>query len=110
MIIKIIKNDYLIRNRDNKMGLKMLVLVCFITAAITLQAALKNGLIQMDETALIVKQNLYECSYAGLSCGCYTNNQGGCQVSCSPTAYFKMYNQTECSKKEDFVLAGFTHM
>ena len=84
-------------------------LVSFITAALTLQAALKNGFISTNEnTDLIVKQNLYECSYAGLSCGCYTNNQGGCQVSCSPTAYFKMYNQTECIEKDNFVLAGFT--
>ena len=91
--------------------MKTVALVSFITAALTLQAALKNGLISLEEnTDLIVKQNLYECSYAGLSCGCYTNNQGGCQVSCSPTAYFKVYNQTECEEKDNFVLAGFKHM
>ena len=57
-----------------------------------------------------VAQNLYECNYAGLSCGCYSNNQGGCQVSCSPAIYFKTYNQTECATKDNFILAGFINM
>ena len=90
--------------------LKSMALVSFLTAALTLQAALKNGLISYENTDLIVKQNLYECSYAGLSCGCYSNNQGGCQVSCSPAAYLKVYNQTECVMRDDFMLAGFRHM
>ena len=50
----------------------------------------------------------FTCEYAGLWCSCYTNDRNGCTVSCSPTIYKKIYNQTSCPPLDNFVLAGFS--
>ena len=94
------------------MKLLSVALVSFITAALTLQATLKNGFLGFDDTYNrdFPVKNLYNCSYAGLSCGCFfINNQGGCSISCRPTVYKVLYNQTSCPKLNNFILAGFDH-
>jgi hypothetical protein len=50
----------------------------------------------------------FTCTYSGLWCSCYTNNQGGCSVGCSPNAYLTLHNQTGCPQRKNFFLAGMS--
>ena len=92
-------------------------IISFITMAITLQACLKNGFIDLNFNdsknfkksveLVVLKTNRYKCTYAGLWCACYTNNRGGCSVGCCPNTYKILYNQSECFPLDNFVLSGF---
>lgn len=95
--------------------------VSFITMALTLQACLKNGLIDLnldnddgnDEESnelAIFKFHRYTCTYAGMWCSCYANNRGGCSVGCSPNVYRILYNQTDCPQLDNLILAGFQYV
>ena len=50
----------------------------------------------------------YNCTYVGLWCSCYTKNNGGCSVGCSPNIYKTLYNQPDCPQISDLTLAGFS--
>lgn len=97
--------------------------ISFITAALTLQAVLKNGLINLDDlldrnnsihynNRIAIQSNLprYKCSYAGLWCTCYAKNNGGCSVGCTTNIYRTLYNQTSCPRLDPLMLAGFSYM
>lgn len=91
------------------MGMWTMALVSFITASLTLQAALKNGFIYEYSDEIVVKTpTLYNCNYAGMWCSCYSNHQGGCDLSCDPNIYKVLHNQTSCPEIPNLILAGFT--
>ena len=50
---------------------------------------------------------LYNCTYAGLWCTCFTRKGGGCTVGCSPNTYYKLTLKKECPQVSDFVLSSF---
>lgn len=51
----------------------------------------------------------YNCKYSRLSCGCYTK-YGGCNVQCSPSISYIVFNQTSCPSLPNHFLSGFTHV
>ena len=100
------------------MKLIFVAFVSFITAILTVESSVRQGFIpdfigsltsNLQNTNMNTKSNpTYTCVYSGLWCSCYTNNQGGCSVGCSPNAYHTLYNQTACPRLQNFMLAGFT--
>lgn len=66
--------------------------------------------LNVPKTDINFNQNLYQCTYVGLYCGCYTNGRGGCNIACSPNIYKILYNKTDCPQLEFFTLAGFSKM
>ena len=48
----------------------------------------------------------YDCHYSQLWCGCYAKT-GGCEVRCSPSKSFTLYNQTDCHHLKYHFLSGF---
>ena len=53
--------------------------------------------------------NRYNCKYSQLSCGCYSK-YGGCNVQCSPSVAYMIFNQTSCPSLPNHFLSGFTHV
>ena len=91
------------------MRLLFVTLVSFITALFTVNASIQNGILtNVAYQYLYPNTPLYTCVYSGLWCSCYSNNNGGCSVGCSPSAYYTLHNKTSCPQMEDFMLAGFT--
>ena len=91
------------------MRLVFVALVSFLTALLTVNSSIQNGILtNIAESYIYSPVTLYNCDYSGMWCSCYTNNRGGCSVGCSPNTYFVLYNQTSCPQVENFVLSGFT--
>lgn len=67
-----------------------------------------TGITRIGEVGFVKsgKGENYNCHYSQLWCGCYSKN-GGCEVRCSPSKSFSLYNQTDCHFLKDHFLSGF---
>ncbi len=83
----------------------------FVIAILTFSLVEKLNVLN-DSTELSIfdsNSNRYNCKYSQLSCGCYAK-YGGCNVQCSPSVSYMIYNQTSCPSIKNHFLSGFSHL
>jgi hypothetical protein len=96
------------------MFLQIVTLISFIFAALTIDVKSQKSFVkEYTENFPKIINNyfnnfpLYKCTYSTLWCGCYTINNNGCEVGCSPTKIIVLRNQTQCVNIKNYVLSGF---